>query len=66
MIGLNISVKDSTEEERATALDRMPVSWLDTVGTVFDMSRENAPYQSSKRGIKRTYADYIDDEIIPE
>ena len=65
MIGLNISVKDSTEEERATALDRMPVGWLDTVGTVFDMSRENAPYQSSKRGIKRTYADYIDDEIIP-
>lgn len=65
MIGLNISVKDSTEEERATALDRMPVSWLDTVGTVFDMSRENAPYESSKRGIKRTYADYVDDEIIP-
>ena len=65
MIGLNISVKDSTEEERATALDRMPVSWLDTVGTVFDMSRENAPYESSKRGIKRTYADYVDDKIIP-
>lgn len=65
MIGLNISVKDSTEEERATALDRMPVGWLDTVGTVFNMSRENAPYESLKRGIKRTYADYVDDQIIP-
>jgi hypothetical protein len=46
MIGLDISVKDASPAERATALDRMPVSWLDTVGTVFDMSKENAPYQS--------------------
>ncbi|HUS49562.1 MAG TPA: hypothetical protein VMZ91_05320 [Candidatus Paceibacterota bacterium] len=65
MIGLNISVKDSTEEERATALDRMPTGWLETVGTVFDLALDNAPYKSIKRGIQRSYADYVDDEIIP-
>ena len=65
MIGLDISVKDSTQEERATALDRMPTGWLETVGTVFDLAVDNAPYKSIKRGIQRSYADYIDDEIIP-
>ena len=65
MIGLDISVKDASPAERATAVDRMPVGWLDTVGTVFDLANENAPYKASKRGIQRSYASQRDDEIIP-
>ena len=64
MIGLDISVKDSSEQERATALDRMPTGWLESVGTVFDLANENAPYKSLKRGIKRTFAEYRDGEIV--
>ena len=63
MIGLDISVKDSSEQERATALDRMPTGWLESVGTVFDLANENAPYKL-KRGIKRTFAEYRDGEIV--
>ena len=43
----------------------MPTGWLETVGTVFDLALDNAPYKSIKRGIQRSYADYVDDEIIP-
>jgi len=64
MIGLDISVKDSSEQERATALDRMPTGWLESVGTVFDLANENAPYKALKRGIKRTFAEYRDGEIV--
>ena len=65
MIGLDISVIDNSEQERLTTLDRMPTGWLETVGTVFDLANENAPYKSIKRAIKRSFADYADDEIIP-
>jgi len=65
MIGLDISVKDSSDKERLTALDRMPTGWLETVGTVFDLANENAPYKAIKRYFQRSYADYVDDEIIP-
>ena len=65
MIGLDISVKDSSDKDRLTALDRMPTGWLETVGTVFDLANENAPYKSIKRYFQRSYADYVDDEIIP-
>lgn len=65
MIGLDISVKDAAPEDRATAIDRMPTGWLETVGTVFDLANENAPYKSLKRNIARSYADYEDDQIIP-
>ena len=65
MIGLDVSVIDSSDQERLTALDRMPTGWLETVGTVFDLANENAPYKSIKRAIKRSFADYADDEIIP-
>ena len=64
MIGLDISVKDSSEQERANALDRMPTGWLESVGTVFDLANENAPYKALKRGIKRTFAEYRDGEIV--
>lgn len=65
MIGLDISVIDNSDQERLSTLDRMPTGWIETVGTVFDLANENAPYKSLKRAIKRTYADYVDDEIIP-
>lgn len=65
MIGLDISVKDNSDQERLTTLDRMPTGWLETVGTVFDLANENAPYKSLKRAIKRSFADYREDEIIP-
>jgi hypothetical protein len=65
MIGLDISVKDSSDKDRLTALDRMPTGWLETAGTVFDLANENAPYKSIKRYFQRSYADYVDDEIIP-
>jgi hypothetical protein len=65
MIGLDISVKDAAPEDRATAIDRMPTGWLETVGTVFDLANENAPYKSLKRSIARSYSDYEDDQIIP-
>ena len=65
MIGLDISVKDSSKEERLTALDRMPTSWLESVGTAFDLGNENAPTKSIQRAIKRSYADDAADEIIP-
>ena len=59
MIGLDISVKDSSKEERLTALDRMPTSWLESVGTAFDLGNENAPTKSIQRAIKRSYAEYL-------
>lgn len=65
MIGLDVSVIDNSDQERLTTLDRMPTGWLETVGTVFDLANENAPYKSIKRAIKRSFADYADDEIIP-
>ena len=65
MIGLDISVKDSSDKERLTALDRMPTGWLETVGTVFDLANENAPYKAIKRYFQRSYAENADDEIIP-
>ena len=65
MIGLDISVIDNSDQESLSTLDRMPTGWIETVGTVFDLANENAPYKSLKRAIKRTYADYVDDEIIP-
>lgn len=65
MIGLDVSVIDNSDQERLSTLDRMPTGWIETVGTVFDLANENAPYKSLKRAIKRTYADYVDDEIIP-
>lgn len=65
MIGLDVSVKDSSDQDRLTALDRMPTGWLETVGTVFDLAVENAPYKSIKRYIQRSYAESADDEIIP-
>ena len=65
MIGLDISVKDSSEKDRLTALDRMPTGWLESVGTAFDLANENAPTKSIQRAIKRSYADEADDQIIP-
>jgi len=65
MIGLDVSVIDNSDQESLSTLDRMPTGWLETVGTVFDLANENAPYKSIKRAIKRSFADYADDEIIP-
>jgi hypothetical protein len=65
MIGLDISVKDSSDQDRLTAFDRMPTDWLETVGTVFDLANENSPYKSIKRAIQRDFASHRDDEIIP-
>jgi len=65
MIGLDVSVIDNSDQESLSTLDRMPTGWIETVGTVFDLANENAPYKSIKRAIKRSFADYADDEIIP-
>jgi hypothetical protein len=65
MIGLDITVKDATEQERKTVVDTMPVGWIESLGTSFDLALELGPYQSLKSAFTRNMSSYENDRIVP-